>query len=163
MKVRLSFVTNSSSSSFILAYNEKDILESLWNQLNVNYDAIQSGEYLGYIMHYLSETNNIVNNIDEFFDSFSKNIFYQERYNLRQEKENEGYSFSDAYDYIKSNKGLEEIQHRVNEVCKKLRKEMDGYDTIKKICIHDDYEPLSSLESIVIQDLKECKYVRDEH
>lgn len=163
MKARLGFVTNSSSSSFILAYNEEDVVNNFWNQLEEQYGAIQAGEYLGYLMDYLSESENQVGSLEVFFEHFAENIYWEVEYEYRNELEENGIDYKEARKIVDSDKGKNEIHKRTNEKVQKLRDSVYGFDTVKKINIPDDYEPLTSLEYKVVRNLNECKYVKSCH
>ncbi len=163
MKTRLGFVTNSSSSSFILAYNEDTVVGEIWKQLVGDYGEIQAGEYLGYLMEFLNNANNEFGNLEEFFSNFAENVSWEEGYEYREELERNGMNYKKAREIVDSEEGKEEIKKRVQKRVDKLRKDVYGFDTVKKINISDDYEPLASLEYRVVRDLKECKDVKSCH
>ena len=91
MKTRIGFVTNSSSSSFILAYNSKNVVSEIWEQLESKYDEIQAGEYLGYLMEYLNKADNEAENIDDFLSEQADNFRWEK---LRIESKKELKSFA---------------------------------------------------------------------
>lgn len=163
MKFRNGFVTNSSSSSFILAYNQENIVIELWNQLQASYGEIQAGEYLGYIMEYLNQADNQADCLNEFLSRFSEDIKWEENFNYREELEEKGMHYTEVRDKADSEEGKKEIQERIKRRTNKLEKSITGFNTVKKINISDDYEPLSSLEYKVVRNLKECKDVRSCH
>ena len=163
MKTRIGFVTNSSSSSFILAYNSKNVVSEIWEQLESKYDEIQAGEYLGYLMEYLNKADNEAENIDDFLSEQADNFRWEEKYQYIEDLERKGYSYKRARTVAESEEGQAEIQNRVQKRVKELCDNIKDFDTVKKINIPDDYEPLSSLEHTVVRNLKECKDVKSCH
>ena len=163
MKTRIGFVTNSSSSSFILAYNSKNVVSEIWEQLENKYGEIQAGEYLGYLMEYLNKTDNEAKNIDDFLSEQANNFKWEEKYQYIKELERKGYNYKRARTMSESEEGQAEIQNRIQKRIKELCDNIKDFDTVKKINIPDDYEPLSSLEQTVVRNLKECKDVKSCH
>lgn len=156
MKFRKGFVTNSSSSSFILAYNEDMLEKNIWNQLKENYDYEKAGEYFGYLMHYIDKEENMKDN-KNFLENIKKLYFYPCKWEVEEELEKSGLDIDKIYDYMHSNEGELKVKERVQQKVDKLFASFENCDTIKKIKISDDYEPLSSLEYYVVKNLKECK------
>lgn len=156
MKYRKGFITNSSSSSFILAYNEDSIEKSIWSQLKKNYEYEKAGEYFGYLMHYIEKENNIKND-KNFLEDLKKSLFYICKFEIEEEMEKEGFSCDKIFDYMSSEKGKIKVIERVQEKVNVILENCKGYDTIKKLTISNDYEPLTSLEYYIVKELEECK------
>ena len=131
--------------------------------LEEQYGEIQAGEYLGYLMQYLNDADNEVGALETFFTNFAENVKWEEAFEYRQELENNGIDYKEAREKADSEDGQKEIQKRVQKRINKLRKDVYGYNTVKKINIPDDYEPLTSLEYRVVGNLNECKDVKSCH
>ena len=162
MKVRRSFVTNSSSSSFILAYNKNELEENIRKQLNRKYNKEDANEYFEYLMRFINKVDNEKQN-KEFFNQIEKSLYWVYRYALQDELEHKGMDYLEIRNFIKSDKGKNEIEKRIKKRMEEIKTQVKSFNTIKKIRITDDYEPLSSLEKEVVENLQECIQKFDEH
>ena len=162
MKVRNGFVTNSSSSSFILAYNNSDYEMSIWHQLVDVYGCTLAGVYFGNIMNFLSEKENLKDN-EEFKSDLLEDFYDKEFFNYQEELERSGKNYEEVRNITNSEEGAKIIRKRANESVQKLLELFDDFDTVKEIKISDDYELSSILEDKVVESLKECKQVISNH
>ena len=162
MKIRKGFVTNSSSSSFILAYNKNELEENIRKQLNRKYNKEDANEYFEYLMRFINKVDNEKQN-KEFFNQIEKSLYWVYRYALQDELEHKGMDYLEIRNFIKSDKGKNEIEKRIKKRMEEIKTQVKSFNTIKKIRITDDYEPLSSLEKEVVENLQECIQKFDEH
>ena len=162
MKIRKGFVTNSSSSSFILAYNKNELEESIRKQLNRKYNKEDANEYFEYLMRFINKVDNEKQN-KEFFNQIEKSLYWIYRYALQDELEHKGMDYLEIRNFIKSDKGKNEIEKRIKKRMEEIKTQVKSFNTIKKIRITDDYEPLSSLEKEVVENLQECIQKFDGH
>lgn len=162
MKIRKGFVTNSSSSSFILAYNKNELEENIRKQLNRKYNKEDANEYFEYLMRFINKVDNEKQN-KEFFNQIEKSLYWVYRYALQDELEHKGMDYLEIRNFIKSDKGKNEIEKRIKKRMEEIKTQVKSFNTIKKIRITDDYEPLSSLEKEVVENLQECIQKFDGH
>lgn len=155
MKIRKGFVTNSSSSSFILAYNGNELEGNIREQLNKKYNKEDANEYFEYLMRFINKVDNEKQN-KELFNQIEKSLYWVYRYSLQDELEHKGMDYLEIHNFIKSDKGKNEIEKRIKKRIEEIKTQVKPFDTIKKIRISDDYEPLSSLEKEVVENLQEC-------
>ena len=155
MKIRKGFVTNSSSSSFILSYNKNELEENIRKQLNKKYNKEDANEYFEYLMKFINKVDNEKQN-KELFNQIEKSLYWVYRYALQDELEHKGMDYLEVRNFIKSDKGKNEIEKRIKKRMEEIKTQVKPFDTIKKIRISDDYEPLSSLEKEVVENLQEC-------
>ena len=155
MKIRKGFVTNSSSSSFILAYNGNELEGNIREQLNKKYNKEDANEYFEYLMRFINKVDNEKQN-KELFNQIEKSLYWVYRYSLQDELEHKGMDYLEVRNFIKSDKGKNEIEKRIKKRLEEIKHQVKPFDTIKKIRISDDYEPLSSLEKEVVENLQEC-------
>ena len=162
MKIRKGFVTNSSSSSFILAYNKNELEENIRKQLNRKYNKEDANEYFEYLMRFINKVDNEKQN-KELFNQIEKSLYWIYRYALQDELEHKGMDYLEIRNFIKSDKGKNEIEKRIKKRMEEIKTQVKSFNTIKKIRITDDYEPLSSLEKEVVENLQECIQKFDGH
>lgn len=158
MKIRNGFVTNSSSSSFVLAYNDNEYKTSIENQIKEKYNNEKGLEYISCLFDLLDNSNNITN-LNELENDLYKELFWDCKYELEKELEeqNNGMDYIEIHKFLKTSNGKKMIDKKVLKKIEQIFKSCENYNTIKKIRIMDDYEPYSSLEHRIVSSLNECK------
>lgn len=153
MKIRTDFVTNSSSSSFILGFkNEKSIVPTLLEQV--------PDEYIGTILRDVTKSNLTA---DEAIESYKEQIYWTARYEVEEQKRIELGSYIAASDWCDENK--EEYDKLTNEYVDKLASElkakMKGLKRFAEVeyCDHSH----SELEHYVVPHMEACLAVISHH
>lgn len=140
MKIRSDFITNSSSSSFILSFrDENSIEETLRSQFPSDIEVGFSGEDISYLDQVIEECKDESNRYtreeieDELWDESDYPIWYL----LVKDKQSEGMSYSEARDYMNSEDGHQLLQSEVRKKVESILSEI-GDDTIIVSISHGD-------------------------
>ncbi len=148
MKIRSDFVTNSSSSSFILGFTSEDKIKD---------------ELLERSMSMLVE-NIVLNDVLEA-EKFGKEkvekiireeLSYIARYRVMDKYEMQGYDFDFVHNYIKSVEGKKEIDKYVQDIVDKTMKKIkeDNLSVFVEVEYSDDWTDEQILERDIMPYLK---------
>lgn len=115
MKIRSDYVTNSSSSSFILSFKDE---ESIYNTLKEQFpkcieNGWSSGEdgYFCQLLNEIKDADRLTeNNIKDIVDYESWDV----RWDIENELERKGMSYSEARDFLKTAEG----EKMITDACK---------------------------------------------
>lgn len=164
MKIRSDYVTNSSSSSFILSFkNEESVLKTLEEQFPKNikpgWSAGEEG-YLNQLINEINEARRLVK--DEVEDIIAREDRYNWQIISKLERE-KGMSYSEAKDFLRTFEG-QQVQH--NLYVEKVKSVMDkiGDDEVIVQVEHGDGSEGEdgTLEHEILQNL-DCTVVRFSH
>lgn len=155
MKARNDFITNSSSSSFIVGFTSEDSIEE---ELKRNFPEEES-ERFDIVLKDIIDADKISK--EEVLDLIREEIYYtakhkvMEDYRYYQHIKNNECSYSDAFDYIETKEGKKEIENRINQILNKVEQDMGLKSVFVEISYSDnDGSFFSSLEHEIMPELE---------
>lgn len=131
MKIRTDYVTNSSSSSFILGFKDKDTIR----------EEILSG-FPGWAMNRVGRVIDDVNNAEKFdkdeaINRVREGLQWTVRWDIEElYRRRTGCSYADSMDYVETTEGRAEIEKRLDNMINNLRKDMED----KTIFVEVEYD-----------------------
>lgn len=127
MKIRTDFVTNSSSSSFILGFkNEKSIVTEIAE--NTPYD------YVGQLLKDVKEADRMTR--EEVIEELKEGGRWDVEYELARVLEREGYSYTQAWAYIRTDEGQAKVQKLLDEWVEEKTGDLNG----RSVFVEVEYE-----------------------
>lgn len=164
MKIRSDYVTNSSSSSFILSFKDE---ESVYNTLKEQFpkyieNGWSAGEnwYLCQLLNEIEEADRLTeNNIKEIVDDESWDV----RWDIEDELERKGMSYSEVRDFLKTTEGEKMIADACKEKFEKIMNKIGNNKVIVQVEHGDGGEGEDGvLEHEILPNL-DCTAVRFSH
>ena len=158
MKIRTDFVTNSSSSSFILAFHDE---HSIGQELLDDNTQGELEQILRDVMHCKEEYSKeeIISEYREYVEDMAH--FRASDYIKRKK----GLSWVESYDYVKNHP--DEINALVSDIVKEQMEELEekikGMEVVVMIEYEDHTEQGSRLEHEIVPYMFSCKAIMNNH
>lgn len=131
MKFRCGFITNSSSSSFILGFKSIDEIENLFPILPGFIERKDKESFIRQVKDNMIDKQGI---LTEFYDYWLDQLYYCGPYGSQEYSDNE----------------IIEIQQNTEEMLKKLESKMDGLSVFSVVSYGDDTNLGSRMENDVL-------------
>lgn len=155
MKVRGDFVTNSSSSSFILGFTSADNVE---NELENGFPEWAT-KYFGTVVNDVCHTEQF--DKEEVIKRIRDEMQYSAKWRVEEHyRRRTGCSYFEAMDYAETDKGQKEVESYIEEIVNDAISKMDGKSIFVEVSYSDndggyfselEHEIMPSVESTIIR------------
>ena len=155
MKVRSDFVTNSSSSSFILGFASADNVE---NELKNGFPEWAT-KYFGTVVNDVCQTEQF--DKEEAIKRIRDEMQYSARWKVEEYyRRRTGCSYSEAMDYVETEKGQKEVENYLEEIVNNAISKMADKSVFVEVSYSDndggyfselEHEIMPSVESTIIR------------
>lgn len=171
MKIRTDFVTNSSSSSFILAFNSDDNLDQIIS------DSVECFASLGSIKEYKKYKQAIITalksslstqvDVDKIDDIVREEYQFIAEYTVRDKYERahryEDRVYTKSWNYAKSEQGQKEIENLVQKAIQRVKDAITNKDLVYLVSFSDDDIIGQQLEYYILPHCEFTKGVYNHH
>lgn len=154
MKIRKGFVTNSSSSSFILGFtSEKNIKKEL--------EAEDLKEYFDEVLKDVTGVGTIKLTKDEVLEGYAEEIYYDTLWELEDRLD---VPYDKKFEFRETKEFQEKLNKAITDKVSELEEDMQGYSVFVEINYSDnDGLMYSTLEHHVVPNMNCCLAVISHH
>lgn len=154
MKIRKGFVTNSSSSSFILGFtSEENIKKEL--------EAEDLKEYFDEVLKDVTGVGTIKLTKDEVLEGYAEEIYYDTLWELEDRLD---VPYDKKFEFRETKEFQEKLNKAITDRVSELEEDMQGYSVFVEINYSDnDGFRYSNLEHYVVPNMKCCLAVISHH
>lgn len=147
MKIRKSFVTNSSSSSFILGFtSEENIKKEL--------EAEDLKEYFDEVLKDVTGVGTIKLTKDEVLEGYAEEIYYDTLWELEDRLD---VPYNKKFEFRETKEFQEKLNKAITDRVSELEEDMQGYSVFVEISYSDnDGFRYSNLEHYIVPNMKCC-------
>ena len=171
MKVRNDFVTNSSSSSFILAFNSNDDIDQIIQDSVECYSLLDSvREYKKYkqaIIDLLKSSLRTQVDVNKIEDVVREEYQFIAEYTVRDKYERahryEDKVYIKSWNYAKSEQGQKEIENLVQKAIQRVKDAITDKDLVYLVSFSDDDIIGQQLEHYILPHCEFTKGVYNHH
>lgn len=146
MKIRKGFVTNSSSSSFILGFKSEESIKEELQKENLE------EEYFEEILRDVTEATKL--DREDVLEGYSEEIYYQTLWELENRLD---VPYGKRFEIRKTEEFQEKLNKAITDRMSELKEDMQGYSVFVEINYSDnDGLMYSTLEHHVVPDMNCC-------